>query len=103
MLTEKLRSILKFGPASTRYKDIFDIFYLFDLVNREKLMHCLSTLIFADPGMREDTMEDIVRRVENTFTNKRYFVRLKGSEKNWLGMEVADVLDGIVDHLRTLM
>lgn len=25
MLTEKLRSILKFGVFSTRYKDIFDI------------------------------------------------------------------------------
>ena len=24
MFTEKLRSILKFGPLSTRYKDIFD-------------------------------------------------------------------------------
>ena len=103
MLTEKLRSILKFGPASTRYKDIFDIFYLFDLIDRKKLMHCLTTLIFDDPGMRENTLEDIVRRVENTFTNKRYLDRLNGSEKNWLGMEVADVLAGIVDHLRTLM
>lgn len=28
MFTEKLRSLLKFGPNSTRYKDIFDMFYL---------------------------------------------------------------------------
>ncbi|MBE5869630.1 MAG: hypothetical protein E7293_11940 [Lachnospiraceae bacterium] len=66
-------------------------------------MHCLTTLIFDDFGMRENTMEDIVRRVENTFSNKRYLDRLKGSEKNWLGMEVADVLAGIVNHLCTLM
>ena len=103
MLTEKLRSILKFGPASTRYKDVFDIFYLFDLIDQRKLIHCLSALIFDDPDMRENTMEDIVHRVENTFSNKRYLDRLKGSEKNWLGLEVADVLAGIVDYLRTLM
>ena len=28
MFTEKLRSLLKFGPNSTRYKDIFDMVYL---------------------------------------------------------------------------
>ena len=28
MFTEKLRSLLKFGSFSTRYKDIFDIYYL---------------------------------------------------------------------------
>lgn len=102
MLTEKLRSILKFGAVSTRYKDIFDIFYLFSLVDREKLLHCLNTLILADPGMRENTMDDIIRRVENTFSSKRYVSRLKGSEKNWLGLEVADVLSGILDYLNSL-
>lgn len=102
MLTEKLRSILKFGALSTRYKDIFDIYYLFDLVDRDKLMHCFTTLIFADPGMRENTMGDIIRRVENTLTNKRYLKRLQESEKNWLGLNVENVLEGILNHLREL-
>ncbi len=30
MFAEKLRSLLKFGAASTRYKDIFDMYYLKD-------------------------------------------------------------------------
>lgn len=102
MLTEKLRSILKFGPASTRYKDIFDIYYLFGQIDRGKLLHCLETLIFADPGMRENTISDIIRRVESTFTNKRYLDHLKTSEKNWLGLDIADVLNGILDYLTAL-
>lgn len=102
MLTEKLRSILKFGAFSTRYKDIFDIYYLLGLSDREKLMHCFTTLIFADPGMRENTMDDIIRRVDGTFKNKRYLDRLKGSEKNWLDMDVADVLSGILKQLDSL-
>lgn len=102
MLTEKLRSILKFGAFSTRYKDVFDIFYLFELVDNEKLTQCFNTLIFADPGMRENTVEDVVHRVESTFSNKRYLDRLKGSEKNWLGLKVSEVLSGILDHLRAL-
>lgn len=102
MLTEKLRSILKFGAFSTRYKDIFDIYYLFSLSDREKLMYCFTTLIFADPGMRENNVDDIIRRVESTFTNKRYLGRLKGSEKNWLGLEVNEVLAGILAQIKAM-
>lgn len=102
MLTQKLRSILKFGAFSTRYKDIFDIYYLLDLSDREKLLHCFTTLIFADPGMRENTMDDIIRRVDTTFKNKRYLDRLKRSEKNWLGLDIADVLSGILTRLQAL-
>lgn len=102
MLTEKLRSILKFGPASTRYKDIFDIYYLFGQIDRDKLMQCLITLIFADPGMRENTTGDVIRRVESTFSNQQYLNRLKTSEKNWLGLDVADVLAGILAYLKLL-
>ncbi len=102
MLTEKLRSILKFGAFSTRYKDIFDIYYLFDLVDIKKLKYCVTTLIFADSGMRENTMADIIRRVENTFSNKRYFAQLQKSDKNWLGIKVEDVLNGILEHLTSI-
>lgn len=101
MLTEKLRSILKFGPFSTRYKDIFDIYYLLDLSDQEKLLHCFTTLIFADSGMRENNMDDIVRRVDITFKNKRYLDRMKGSQKNWLGLDVDDVLSGILRSLES--
>lgn len=102
MLTEKLRSILKFGPLSTRYKDIFDIYYLFGQIDRKKLLHCLTTLIFADPGMRENTIADIIRRLESTFTSKRYLDHLKTSDKNWLDLDIADVLNGIGDYLKLL-
>ena len=45
MLAEKLRSLLKFGPFSTRYKDVYDMYYFKDFVNREKLMVALDTYI----------------------------------------------------------
>lgn len=99
MLTEKLRSILKFGPQSTRYKDIFDIYYLLGLADREKLLQCFDILIFSDPGMRENDMGDILRRVESTFASKRYLDRLKSSKKNWLGLNVDQVLLDIKNTL----
>lgn len=102
MLTEKLRSILKFGPFSTRYKDIFDIYYLCGLVNADRLKYCIDTLIYSDDGMKENNIEDVRRRVFSTFRNQTYLNRLRSSRKNWLGVELEAVLDGIMNYLNML-
>ena len=81
MVTEKLRSILKFGALSTRFKDIFDIFYLLGSCDNEKLVSCFDILIFRDPSLHVNSTEDMIRRLTNTFSNKRYLGRLKASEK----------------------
>lgn len=44
IFTEKLKSLLRFGPLSTRYKDIFDLCYLSDHVKSDKLMKCIDTI-----------------------------------------------------------
>lgn len=101
MLTEKLRSILKFGALSTRYKDIFDIYYLTETVDRIKLEACFKTLIYDDDGMRENNIDAIIKRVENTFTNRSYISKLKTSKKNWLDADISVVLVGIVEFLKS--
>ena len=63
MFAEKLRSLLKFGPNSTRYKDIFDMCYLSGHVNVPKLKECLHEFILDDPGMRENNIEETCRSV----------------------------------------
>lgn len=102
MITEKLRSLLKFGSFSTRYKDIFDIYYLLGLADAQKLKQCFQMLIYEDPGMRENTIGDVLRRVKQTFKNQVYRKRLETSQKNWLGKDVAAVLEGIVAFLENL-
>ncbi len=102
MFTEKLRSVLKFGALSTRYKDIFDMYYLTSFLNKEKLMICFDTYIFSDAGMREQNLSGIIKRVENTFADSRYLSRLKTSKKNWIDADLNDVLAVILDYLRAL-
>lgn len=99
MFTEKLRSILKFGALSTRYKDIFDIYYLSIVVDCEKLVECFRTLIYDDEGMRENNIDEITKRVKNTFSNRTYIRRLSTSKKNWLDVEQNVVLEGIIEFL----
>ena len=102
MFTEKLRSLLVFGPNSTRFKDVFDMCYLTDLMNHEKLMACMDTFIINDPGMRETTIQDIRTRIKNTFASRQYVSRLSSSRKNWLGMEIPDVLEKLSSFLNAL-
>lgn len=63
IFTEKLRSLLRFGPLSTRYKNIFDMCYLSDYVDKTKLLQCMDTYIFHDPAMRENDIHGILCRV----------------------------------------
>ena len=96
MFAEKLRSLLKFGAASTRYKDIFDMYYLKDRVNTPKLERCISEFILIDQGMKENNMSDIISRLERTFKSNRYRDRLAKSDKNWIGIDIDEALNGIM-------
>ncbi len=100
MFVEKLRSFLKFGQFSTRYKDIYDMYYQCGKMNKEKLFQCLHIFIFDDPGMRENDISAIVKRVEFVFSDKAYKKRVDTSDKRWLDDNIEDVFNGILKYLR---
>ena len=103
IFTEKLRSLLRFGPLSTRYKDIFDLCYLADYVDPKRLKECMDTYIFNDPGMRENEMQAVLRRVNRTFSDRLYRQNIERSRRmNWLGIKVADAFAKITGFLENL-
>ena len=99
MFTEKLRSLLKFGQFSTRFKDIFDLYYLADKVSLSKLKECFKIYIYDDPGMRENTIADIRNRVEKTFADNVYMSTLRTTDKNWIEEDAETVTAGIIEFL----
>ncbi|MCR4651893.1 MAG: nucleotidyl transferase AbiEii/AbiGii toxin family protein [Lachnospiraceae bacterium] len=102
MFTEKLRSLLKFGPYSTRYKDVFDMYYLAPTIDTAKLAQCLDTFIINDPGMKENNMNSIIRRITNTFSSNNYITKLTASNKNWINEEIPTVTSTLIEFLRSL-
>lgn len=99
MFTEKIRSLLKFGTFSTRYKDIYDMYYHCDKVDCLKVKKCFDTYIFNDSGMRENSMMDVVRRVKYVFGNASYRERVDKSDKRWIDAGIDEIFEGIVDFL----
>lgn len=103
IFAEKLRSLLRFGPLSTRYKDIFDCCYLIDHVNKARLADCLRIYIIEEPSMREENMDSVRRRISLTFSNRQFRKNVENSgDRNWLRIDVETAFKMIQDFLETV-
>ena len=103
MITEKLKSMIRFGSRNTRYKDVFDIYYLSNRVKMDQLKECIQKYIFADNTLRNvSTMEDIINRTERMFTNPGYLRELNRSGKNWLDISTAEAIETDLEFLRSI-
>lgn len=92
MITEKLKSLIRFGTRSTRYKDVFDICYLSDLTDMERLRFCIQKYIYEDTTIGVNDTEEIRKRAERIFTSSTYKKQVERSKKNWLDLSVDEVL-----------
>ena len=72
VIAEKLKSLLKFGTNSTRYKDIFDIEYLLDSIDKNKLEEYKKILIY-DNTKYNDT-DRVHARLKSIFENKKFVI-----------------------------
>lgn len=99
MFAEKLQSLLRLGTISTRYKDIFDMYYLSQHVDSYALCRCLDTCVFSDSRMRENNLQEILARLEFTFQNKNYLKRVDRAKTKWIDLEIDTVVEGIKSAL----
>lgn len=104
IFTEKLKSLLKFGFVSTRYKDIFDFYYLINYknLNKDKLQKCFDILIFKDNGISENNINDIYKRLNRILHNKNYLKNLNTAKNNWLELPIDDVINNVLSFFETM-
>ena len=96
IFAEKYRVLVKFGTFSGRVKDVFDLCYLSDYVDTDKLLKCIHTYILDDPEMFENDMEDIRRRIRKVFSDKGFINDVENSDRdNWLGIKTSTAFDKI--------
>ena len=103
MITEKLKSMMRFGVRSTRYKDIYDICYLSENVNINQLKKCIQKYIFDDKTLKNvSDMKAVVARTEQMFTNSDYLRELRKADKNWLDISDDEVLKKDLALIRSI-
>lgn len=105
IFTEKLKSLLIFGIRTTRYKDLFDLYFLINTnkLDNKKLIETFGILIFKDSKMREKSVEDIYERLRGIFRNPIYKLNLSTKKDNWLDEEIDKVLKIILKFINNLV
>ena len=102
-MVEKLRALLIFGANNRRYKDIYDMYYLKDDLNPDRFLRYMNMLIFEDEGMRENGMDDIIRRLESCFKDENFLKRISASRQRWIDEDIEVITEGIVAFFRELL
>ena len=102
IITEKLKSFLRFGTRSTRYKDVFDICYLSESADKDRLRKYIQRYIYEDASLPVEDINEIIRRVERVFTNNEFIKEINKSKKNWMDISTEEALKRDIDFVKSL-
>lgn len=105
IFVEKLKSLLKFGIRSTRYKDIFDFYYLINnrILNKDKLLKYIHLLIIKDEKIKQNTINDMTLRLETILNSKRFIAKLDNARSNWINIPINNVIDSVISYFNSLV
>ncbi len=103
IFAEKLLSMLKHGIRTTRYKDIYDFYYLITEENMDKslLIRLINIYCIAD-NSKISTIDGIANELRKIFNNSYFLENVQNSRYNWLEGDIHIVLDTILDFIKQL-
>ena len=88
IFVEKLLSMLKHGIGTTRYKDIYDFYYLITEGNMDKsLLIKLINIYCFNSDLRINTTYDIANELSKIFKNANFLENVQNSRYNWIEEE----------------
>lgn len=103
IFAEKLYSLAKHDVLSTRYKDVFDMYYLISnsLLDDKIVKKCLLHLLENNSrGLKQiSDISDIVKRV---FSDNIYVKNIKTSKDKWVDEEYETIFSSILSYLDSL-
>lgn len=104
IICEKLKSLLRFGIRTTRYKDIFDIYYLINKtdINKNNLFDIIDTLIIKDTTMKENSIKDIIKNLNIILNNNIFKQKLSDARNNWINISTEDVINNVVNYFKSM-
>jgi hypothetical protein len=105
IFTEKLKGLLRLGNLSTRYKDIYDMYWLATTgnMNTDVVLDYIKSIVLDDMTMREKSNKDIVSRLHRTFADHNFTTSLRQSRRqNWLKIDPSLATDAIIGFIQEL-
>ena len=103
IFAEKLISLARLGPISTRYKDIYDLFYFIknNLIDVDSLRNILE--LFLSSSMRKpNTIDELVDSIVNTLNNAAFAKEANKPASKWIDEDYGAVKDAITKFVEVL-
>ena len=103
IFAEKLYSLAKHGALSTRFKDVFDMYYFINQKTLDKkiVKQCLNLLVTKRvKGI--SSIEDICDIVSTTFEDKQYVDNIKTTKDKWIDVDYQNIFNTILDFIYSL-
>ncbi len=102
IFAEKMKSFLRLGTLSSRYKDVFDMYYLIGKMKRATLREYFDLYVYRDKKMRERTPKAIVDRLSEVFEDATFKRQLCNKKFAWLNVAPAVATKSILDYILTI-
>lgn len=105
IICEKLKSLIRFGIRTTRYKDVFDIYYLIynTEIDNNVLRNIINVLIINDLSIKVKSFSDIINRLNGVLNNKYFKKSLSDAKNNWLGISCDVVVNGVIKYFESFI
>ncbi len=102
IFAEKMKSFLRLGTLTSRYKDVFDMYYLIGKMNRATLRKYFALYVYRDKKMRERNPEAIVARLSRVFEDATFKRQLRNKKFAWLDVSPSVAAKAILDFILTV-
>lgn len=99
IFVEKLKSLLRLGAFSGRYKDVFDMYFLRDKITRRTLKSYMKMYIYDDPKMRERDAAAVAERARNILQSSGYTRGLRNKKFAWIDVDPSSVVQSLMEFL----
>lgn len=103
IVAEKLISLGRLGIASTRYKDLYDIYYLDanNLVNTKKVSNILK-MFFSNSKRKPKTITELQNVIEDTLNSPVFASEAARPENKWIDVEYKELQKKIIQFVLEL-
>ena len=105
IFVEKIIPLLKHGSGTTRYKDLFDLYWLIKngKLDREKILFIFEKKVFSNSLNSIYNYEALIYNLKRVLNSKKMRNILYKSSDNWLDITNSELLGTILNYLEQLV
>jgi len=105
IFVEKIIPLVRFGAVSTRYKDLFDIYWLIKNtdMDKEKINVILREKVFFFGINDIYNINNLITLFEKTLSKSDFIKKLMNRKNNWLDINDKELKNTITNYLESLI